>query len=204
MGGALGIPAMSSSMDPAVRTDDPRVEYRGHYGSRAAYSYAVIITYFILLLLAVLTVPGSLIANGWWVPYVLDGLILFFLARYLSTHYSMDADRLHASRILGSRHVNLHEVRKIQFVNLSDLSPGGFFGSWGWRGRMWTPGLGHIDAIYTSSKGILVTAGEVPLFISPRDPPTFARELSRRVRSYRAPLSVDDGAPPGTGASEPV
>ncbi|MFZ0699743.1 MAG: PH domain-containing protein [Thermoplasmata archaeon] len=167
-----------------------------HYGSWASYSYAVIGTYIVLLLLAFLTVPGSFISDGWWVPYVLYALILFFLIRYLSTHYSMDADRLHASRILGSRHMSLHEVRKIEFVSLSDLSPGGFFGSWGWRGRMWTPSLGHIDAIYTGTKGILITADSVPLFISPRDPPAFARELSRRVRSYRAPLAVDDGAPP--------
>jgi len=96
--------------------------------------------------------------------------------------------------------VNLHEVRKIQFVNLGDLSPGGFFGSWGWRGRMWTPSIGRIDAIYTSPKGILITAGEIPLFISPHDPSAFARELSRRVRSYRAPLVVDDGAPAGARA----
>jgi hypothetical protein len=183
----------------ALRVDS-RVGSGGDYSSWASYSYAVLGTYIILLLLAFLAVPGSLISGGWWVPYLVYGLILFFIVRYLSTHYSMDPDRLHASRILGSRHVNLHEVRKIEFVNLSELSPGGFFGSWGWRGRMWTPSLGPIDAIYTSPKGILITADSVPLFISPRDPPAFARELSRRVRSYRAPLAVDVGAPTGARA----
>lgn len=186
---------MSASNEPEDADLDPRLLQRGHYGSWAAYSYGVIVTYVVLLILGYLTVPGSLISNGWWVPYVLYALILFFLLRYLSTHYSIDADQLHASRILGSRHIDLHEVRKIQFVNLSDLSPGGFFGSWGWRGRMWTPSVGHIDAIYTTPKGILITADTVPLFVSPRNTTDFARELSRRVRSYRAPLAVDDGAP---------
>ncbi len=191
---------MKVATEPADLKLDSPTAGGGHYGSWASYSYAVIGTYIILLLLAFFTVPASLISGGWWVPYLLYALILFFLVRYLSTHYSMDADRLHASRILGSRHVNLHEVRKIEFVNLSDLSPGGFFGSWGWRGRMWTPSLGPIDAIYTSPKGLLITADSVPLFISPRDPPAFARELSRRVRSYRAPLAIDDGAPAGARA----
>jgi hypothetical protein len=193
---------VSASTEPADIELNPRAAGGGHYGAWASYSYGVIGTYIVLLLLAFLTVPGSFISGGWWVPYVLYALILFFLVRYLSTHYSMDADRLHASRILGSRHVDLHEVRKIEFVSLSDLSPGGFFGSWGWRGRMWTPSIGYIDSIYTATKGILITADAVPLFISPRDPPAFARELSRRVRSYRAPLAVDDGAPPGMGAPD--
>ncbi|MGD0718941.1 MAG: PH domain-containing protein [Thermoplasmata archaeon] len=192
---------MSAPTNPSAPALEPHLDEEGRYRSWASYSYGVIGTYLVLLILAILTVPGSLISGAWYVPYLLYAMILFFLARYLSTHYTMDADRLHASRILGSRRVNLHEVRKIQFVNFRDLSPGGFFGSWGWRGRMWTPVLGRIDAIYTTSKGIMITAGGVPLYISPRDPPAFARELSRRVRSYRGPLSVDDGAPPTAPAT---
>ena len=52
----------------------------------------------------------------------------------------------------------------------------------------------HEDAIYTDSRGLLVTGGSVPLFLSPHDPTAFARELSRRVRSYTGPLEVDVGA----------
>lgn len=189
---------MSTPADSVPEDSDRGTSDGGQYGSRAGYSIAVIVTYFILLILAIITIPGTLITNGAWIPYVVDFLILFFLVRYLSTYYSMDSDYLRASRILGSRRVDLHEVRRIQFVYLSDLSPGGFFGSWGWRGRMWTPSLGKIDAIYTSPKGLLVTGGTVPLFISPHDPAAFARELSRRVRSYRGMLSIDDGAPPGS------
>lgn len=61
---------------------------------------------------------------------------------------------------------------------------------------MWSPTIGQFDAIYTDpAKGLLVTAGEVPLYLSPRDPDEFARELSRRVRSYTGPLQVDVGYP---------
>lgn len=187
---------MSGAADFSAPERDRRLGSDCVYRSWGSYSYGVIGAYLVLLILAVLTVPGSLISGGWYVPYLLYAIILFFLARYLSTHYTIDADRLHAARILGSRRVNLHQVRKIQFSNLRDLSPGGFFGSWGWRGRMWTPSLGSVDAIYTGSRGVMITAEGVPLFVSPRDPVAFARELSRRVRSYRGPLLVDDGAPP--------
>ena len=61
---------------------------------------------------------------------------------------------------------------------------------------MWSPLIGRFNAVYPDSAvGILVTAGEVPLYLSPRDPAEFARELSRRVRSYSGRLSVDVGDP---------
>lgn len=130
------------------------------------------------------------------VPYITELLVvvlLLFLARYASTRYSLDAETLSAWRLFGSRRVRLEEVRKIEFANLRDLGPVGILGGWGWRGRMWSPLVGRFDSIHTASAGLLVTAGPVPLFISPPDPAAFARELSRRVRSYNETLEVDVG-----------
>src|SRR5487761_124616 len=159
----------------------------------ADLSYLVIGAYVFLLLLVVLIVPSSPIITYSWLVWVIAALVLFFLARYLSTCYWIDADRLTAFRILGRRTVQLEEIGGIQFGSLRDLSPTGFFGAWGYRGRMWSPVIGKFDSIHTSSAGIMIVAGEVPLFISPRHPKQFARELSRRVRSYRGRLEVDDG-----------
>lgn len=134
-----------------------------------------------------------------WATWVLAALIVLFLARYLSTTYSIDDAYLRAWRILGGRRVPLSEVRKIEYSSMRELSPlGGIFGSWGWRGRMFSPRIGRFDAIYTdAARGILVTVGDVPMYISPAHPEEFARELSRRVRSYRGRLSVDVGDPLG-------
>jgi hypothetical protein len=130
--------------------------------------------------------------------YVILGVLAFLLARYLSTYYVLDEENLHARRILGGRTIALEEVRRIDYARLRDLAPtGGWFGlgSWGWRGRMWSSTIGEMDAIFTDpAMGILVTAGEVPLYISPHRPEAFARELSRRVRSYTGPLEHDVGA----------
>ena len=61
---------------------------------------------------------------------------------------------------------------------------------------MWSPVIGRFDSIHTDAvRGVLVTAGEYPLYVSPRDPAAFARELSRRVRSYSGRLAVDVGDP---------
>jgi hypothetical protein len=174
---------------------NPRIDSEGHYFIGADLSYLVIGTYLFLLLLVVLILPTSSIVLYSWLPWLIAALVVFFLVRYLSTCYWIDADRLTAFRILGGRHLSLKEVRRIQFASLRDLSPTGFFGSWGYRGRMWSPVIGKFDSVYTASAGILIVAGDFPLFISPRHPQDFARELSRRVRSYRGPLEVDDGAP---------
>lgn len=129
-------------------------------------------------------------------PYVAGILIvvlLVFLLRFLTTVYVLDADDLRAIRLLGSRRVHLEEVRKIEYASLRELGGVSFFGGWGWRGRMWSPIIGQFDSIATISQGVLVTAGKVPLFVSPRDSSTFARELSRRVRSYHDHLEADAG-----------
>ncbi len=55
---------------------------------------------------------------------------------------------------------------------------------------MWSPFIHTFDAIHTVSPGLLVTAGEVPLFISPSHTDEFAEELSRRVRSYSPSVGI--------------
>ncbi len=133
----------------------------------------------------------------WWAPWAIGIFLVASLGRYLSTSYRVDDTSLSAWRLLGGRRVRLDEVRKIEYASLRDLAPtGGLLGSWGWRGRMWSPVVGRFDSIYTdASRGLLVSAGDVPLYISPRDPDAFARELSRRVRSYSGRLAVDVGDP---------
>lgn len=157
-------------------------------------------TYVVLILIVAIVLPHSSTLLFAGAPYVLGALLLLFLVRYLSTTYAMNDVYLRAWRILGGRQVRLSEVRKIEYTSMRDLGPtGGIFGSWGWRGRMWTPRIGRVDAIYTdASKGILVTVGDVPMYITPHDLPEFARELSRRVRSYTGRLPTDVGDPLGS------
>jgi len=163
----------------------------------AEWSTATIVVYVVLIAILLATSPRSFNSNLYGANYVLAALFGIFLLRYLSTHYVLDARSLRARRLFGSRSVLLAEVRKIEFGNLRDLSPVSMIGSWGWRGRTWSPTIGAFDSIHTTSRGVLVTAGRVPLFVSPRDPTAFAQELSRRVRSYTGPLAIDAGAPRG-------
>jgi len=133
------------------------------------------------------------------VPYALIALLVLFLGRYFSTHYSIDDSFLRASRFLGGRRIPLEEVRRIEYSALRDLAPSGLMaalGPWGWRGRMWSPVIGPFDSVFTDpANGLLVSGPGHPLFLSPRDPAGFARELSRRVRSYTGPLEADVGHP---------
>jgi hypothetical protein len=159
----------------------------------------VVGAYLFLLVLVLLVLPGNSSLSFTWVPYAIVAFLLGALARYLSTTYRIDDRDLRAWRILGGRRVRLEEVRRIEYASLRELSPTGLFGAWGWRGRMWSPMIGRFDSVHTEAAlGLLVTAGDVPLYISPRDPQRFARELSRRVRSYTGRLSVDVGDPMGT------
>lgn len=153
-------------------------------------------TYVVLIALLVFVIPNAGIRNS-WALIVIIALFLFFLVRYLSTSYSINDTHLRTWRIFGNRRIPLDEVEKIEYSSIRDLGPTGFVGSWGWRGRMWSPVIGPFDAVYTDpAKGILVTAQGVPIYISPGHLEEFARELSRRVRSYSGPLEVDAGAPP--------
>lgn len=176
----------------------PPLDAGGGYITPAPRSLATVIFYLVLvaLLLYVARVPSSILSYP-AVSLFLAAVLLVFLARYASTRYRMDADGLTAWRLFGSRRLRFEEVRKIQFANLRDLGPVSFFGSWGWRGRMWSPTIGPFDSVYTVSAGVLVTAGKVPLFVSPRSPVEFARELSRRVRSAGVRLETDVGGPGG-------
>lgn len=169
------------------------------YRSAAAISYGVVGFYLVLAVLLLLAGQNPTFITFPAVLYLLVVVLVVFLVRYLSTRYWMDAERLGAWRLFGSRTIRLEEVRKIERANLRDLGPVGLIGSWGWRGRMWSPTIGTFDAIQTTSDGLLVTVGAVPLFISPRDPNGFARELSRRVRSYTGPLEADAGDPAAAG-----
>jgi len=133
-------------------------------------------------------------AEPWLIPF-LAFVILLLLVRYLSTSYTIDGQYLRAWRILGGQRALLKNVRRIEYASLRDLSATGFWGAWGWRGRMWSPRIGRFDAIYTDTAGLLVTAGDVPMFISPVDVQGFAQELSRRVRSLGGRLMNDESEP---------
>jgi hypothetical protein len=182
--------------DPSESPTPPRLDSQGRYWSRGHLSYAIIGTYAFLVLLSALILPRSQITGVWWAPWAIIFLLAFFLVRYLSTYYLLDDVHLRAWRLAGGRRLRLDKVHRIEYASLRDLSPTGFFGSWGWRGRMWSPAIGKFDSVYTeASFGLLVTADAEPLYISPTDPQAFARELSRRVRSFRGDLTVDVGAP---------
>jgi hypothetical protein len=168
---------------------------RGRVRSGAPVSVGVVVLYVILVLLIVYASEKTQFSSNPIVPEFLVAVILLFLARYASTYYVIDDRALHARRIFGSRSVRLEEVRAVQYANLRDMGPVSFFGGWGWRGRMWSPYVQTFDAIHTVSAGILVNAGEVPLFISPRHPVEFAEELSRRVRSYSPEVGLSTFAP---------
>ena len=180
------------------------LDAEGRYRSWGRVSYTIVGTYVFLLLL-ILLILGRTSVLTWWGPWVIGALLLGSLARYLSTHYRIDEFHLIASKFLGGVRVRLDQVRRIEYVSLRDLAPTtGMLGSWGWRGRMWSPVIGRFNTVYTDSvNGILVTAGTLPLYLSPRDPETFARELSRRVRSYSGRLAVDVGDPLGSSTAGP-
>jgi len=168
---------------------------RGRVRVGAPVSVATVVLYLVLVVLVVYATQKARFSTNPLVPEFVVAVLFLFLARYASTYYLLDDRALHARRLFGSRTVPLEDVRQIQLANLRDFGPVGFFGGWGWRGRMWSPFLQTFDAIHTVSPGVLVTAGEVPLFISPKDPAEFGRELSRRVRSYNPEVDVSAYSP---------
>ncbi len=182
---------------PRERRLDEEMRYR----ARGQLSVAIIATYALLLLVIVLVLVPRIAPSDAWVSYVLVALTVFFLVRYLSVTYTIDDEYLRAWKLLGGCRVALDEVRGLEYSSLRSLAPtGGWFGvgSWGWHGRMWSPSIGEFESVYTDpARGILVTAGALPLYISPARLEAFARELSRRARSYSGPLAVDvdPGAP---------
>jgi len=178
-----------------------RTDAHGVYHDRGRLSFSVIGVYLFLILVAILVLPRSSLAT--WALGAVVALFVFFLVRYLSTTYSLNDTHLRAWRLAGSRRIPLESIRRIEFSSMRELSPTGFIGSWGWRGRMWSPSIGQFDAVYTDpAKGLLVTGEGVPIYISPTDLEEFARELSRRVRSYTGRLPLDVGDPHATPAAE--
>lgn len=188
----MALPA--SPVAPSTAGAPPGLDAQGRYASRAPVSTGVVVFYGILVAILLWAWGVGSYSGYPYVFVVLIAILMVFLARYASTRYVMDSDFLTASRLFGSRRVRLEEVRGIELANLRDLGPVSFFGGWGWRGRVWSPTIGTFDSIHTVSPGVLVSVGAVPLFVSPRDPVDFARELSRRVRSYHELL---DPAAPG-------
>ncbi|MGB6499960.1 MAG: PH domain-containing protein [Thermoplasmata archaeon] len=188
--------AASPPLSPA------RLDAEGTFRVRGEFSYAVIGTYVALALIVMLILLPRESAGYTWVPYLLTGILAFLLARYLSVRYTLDDTNLRASRLLGGRRIPLEEIRGIEFSALRDLTPTSSMaalGPVGWHGRMWSPQIGTFDSVFTdAAHGLLLTTAENPIFISPRDPVGFARELSRRVRSYTGPLEHDVGHP-GSG-----
>ena len=176
-------------------SEPPPLDEKGRYHAHGSISGVTLGVYVVVILLLYFVVLRSSIATNAYAVYFIIGATVFLLLRYLSTNYTIDDTFLYARRLFGSRRVPLRDVRKIEFYKLRDLSPTGFFGSWGYRGRMWSPYIGKFDGIYTDPAGILVSETGVPLFISPSQPERFARELSRRARSYAGPLAVDHGHP---------
>lgn len=176
------------------------MDAEGRYRAWGRISLAVVLVYLILIGLVLGVILPRRATILIWVPYFLTALLAFLLLRYLSTHYSIDDSYLRATKLLGGRRIPLEEVRRIEYASLRDLVPVGFMsgmGSWGWRGTQWSAVVGEFDSVYTDpARGLLITAGANPLYISPNHLEDFARELSRRVRSYTGDLAVDVGRPP--------
>ena len=196
---AITIPDAPPSAPPSPKTaaSPPSLDEHGRYRAWGAISYTIVGTYvFLFVIVLIVLTPGSS-TIAWWGPWVISAILLLALVRYLSTQYWIDEHSLHAWRIFGGVRVRLDRIRRIEYASLRDLAPtGGIFGSWGWRGRMWSPVIGRFDAIYTdAARGLLVTADDYPVYLSPRHMDRFARELSRRVRSYNGRLAVDVGDP---------
>ena len=93
----------------------------------------------------------------------------------------------------------LEEIRGIEYAALRDLAPTGAFAAFGpigWHGRMWSPEHGTFDSVFSDpARGLFISNAGNPLYISPTNPDAFARELSRRVRSFTGPLERDVGHP---------
>lgn len=176
----------------------PVTDDQGRVVQYAPRSAAVIGFYAVLIGLLLWLEPRTSFAIP-SLPLLLAAILAVYLARYLTTRYVLDAETLGALRLFGSRRVRLEEVRAIELANLRDIGSIGMFGTWGWRSRVFSPLLGPFETIHTVSSGLLVTVGAVPLFISPRDPTAFGRELSRRARSWGVELPAE---PPPVGARE--
>jgi hypothetical protein len=160
------------------------------WGSRSA---TVVVVYFVLGVLLLYAADNQ--TSNSFTPYFFPAafaILFLYLGRYLSTRYAVNDRLLYAKRLFGSARVPLKDIRRIQPTSLRFLGPIGLFGTWGWRGRVWSRAVGTFDSVHSAPAGLLVTWTGVPIFISPRDPDAFAQELSRRVRSVNGNDPVDE------------
>jgi hypothetical protein len=180
------------SLDVAVdtTTDGGRPRRPRPYRMTAKLSAGIVGFYFILI--GAITYIGTYRLTSPLIAEVLVAALIIYLGRYLSTRYLLDSRSFIAARLFGSRRIPIEEIRHVTPANLRDLAPVSFIGSWGWRGRMWSPRIGSFDTVHTTSDGLLVSGGDgVPVFISPKDPTAFVAELDRRVRSFHPAVDIE-------------
>lgn len=147
---------------------------------------------FYLILIGAVTYLGIYRLTSAFIAEALLTLLLLYLGRYVTTRYRLSAHTFAALRLFGSRRIPIEQIRHVQRANLRELAPVSFVGSWGWRGRMWSPQVGSFDTVHTTQDGLLVTGGTgVPVFITPKDLGAFVQELSRRVRSYHPGVDIE-------------
>lgn len=148
------------------------------YSQRAEVSWLVVGTYaFLMGLILLLWVVRDLIE---FEAVLLVGVLGIYLARILSVHYVISGEHLTASRLFGSRRVELTSIRKANPTSLRELSPVSWTGGWGWRSRMWTPVIGAFDNLSTVHNGLMVYGDGVPFLISPLDREAFLTHLDER------------------------
>jgi Bacterial PH domain len=186
-------PKPPSELAVDTQADGGRPRRPRPYRMPARLSIGIVAFY--LILIAAITYLGTYRLTNPLVSEVLVAALIVYLGRYLSTRYLLGSSYFTAARLFGSRRIPLEEIRHVAPANLRDLAAASFFGSWGWRGRMWSARIGPFDTVHTTSEGLLISGGSgVPVFISPKDSDGFVTELSRRVRSYHPDVDIE--APP--------
>jgi hypothetical protein len=177
---------------PGLRGEGTAAGSPTAYARPAAYSVGVVGFYAVLILvmLYVYYRGAPNLFSTVLVPVVII-VLMAYLARYSSTRYRIDDRSLLAWRLFGTRRMELRSITRIRRANLRGLAPVGFLGTWGWRGRVWSPIVGSFDTVHTGNDGLLISGTGVPLFVTPVDPNGFQRELSRRVRSVNGGAEVD-------------
>jgi hypothetical protein len=149
------------------------------YHQGAVTPWATVGAYVLLtIVVAVLTLDRSIPE---YAGLFLGGLLVLYLGRLLSLSYSIRDGVLRAQRLFGTRHAELKDIRKVEPRSLRDISPVSFVGGWGWRSRMWSPVIGNFDNLSSIHRGLMIYAGEVPFFISPRDPDAFLDVLQKET-----------------------
>ena len=104
----------------AAESAPPRLDARGRYRVRGRISFGVVGFYlFLLLLIGVfLRPPGTAL----WVGSLLAGLVLLFLARYLSTGYTLDCPRTRVAAI-PSWNGGTYSTTRLAFQSATHRSP---------------------------------------------------------------------------------